>query len=278
MVAMINIDLQRLPSSLELPDSDDRPVDNEDQNLLPNILLFLLRFIWNERTDWFFGVDMGIYHDVEKPRVPVVPDGFLALGVERHKNNASRRSYVLWEEQWVVPILALEMVSWTPGSEYQGKMAIYQKLGVLYYIIYNPGFWRRDGHQPLEIYRLVNGQYQLQSGEPFWMPEIGLGIGRCPTIAGKIEQEILSWFDDRGERYLQPEEQTRIAKEQARTERRERLSAEQQAQVEQERRLAAEELAQVAQEQAQVEREERLAAEKQAETLLQRLRELGEDI
>jgi Uma2 family endonuclease len=82
--------------------------------------------------------------------VPVVPDGFLALGVERHKNNASRRSYVLWEEQWVVPILALEVVSWTPGGEYQEKMAIYQKLGVLYYIIYNPEFWHRDGHQPLE--------------------------------------------------------------------------------------------------------------------------------
>jgi hypothetical protein len=75
---MINIDLQCLPSSLELPDSDDTPVDedwsrrfppakkvrNEDQNLLPNILLFLLQFIWNERTDWFFGVDMGIKNRV----------------------------------------------------------------------------------------------------------------------------------------------------------------------------------------------------------------------
>jgi Uma2 family endonuclease len=260
MVAMINIDLidlQRLPSSLELPDSDDTPVDNEDQNLLPNILLFLLQSIWDERTDWFFGVDMGIYHDVEKPRVPIVPDGFLALGVERRKNNISRRSYVLWEEQWVVPILALEMVSWTPGGEYQEKMAIYQKLGVLYYVIYNPEFWRRDGHQPLEIYRLVNGQYQLQSGEPFWMPEIGLGIGRCPAVIEQAAQEMLSWFDARGDRYLQPIEQTQIAQEQAQVEREERLAAEEQARIEQEMRLA---------------------AEKQIETLLQRLRELGEDI
>jgi Uma2 family endonuclease len=275
---MINIDLQRLPSSLDLPDSDDTPVDNEDQNLLPNILLFLLQSIWNERTDWFFGVDMGVYHNVKKPRMPVVPDGFLALGVERHKNNASRRSYVLWEEQWVVPILALEMVSLTPGGEYQEKMAIYQKLGILYYVIYNPEFWRRDGHQPLEIYRLVKGQYQLQSGEPFWMPEIGLGIGRYPTVVGKVEKEILSWFDDHGDRYLQPKEQAQIAQEQAQVEREERLAAEEQARVEQEMRLAAEKQVQMAQEQARVEREERLAAEKRAEVLLQRLKELGEDL
>ncbi|MEH2211736.1 MAG: hypothetical protein V7K84_14090 [Nostoc sp.] len=35
-----------------------------------------------------------------------------------------------------------------------------------------------DRHQPFEVYRLVDGSYQLQIGEPFWMPEIGLGIGR----------------------------------------------------------------------------------------------------
>jgi hypothetical protein len=34
-----------LPSTAELPCSDDTPVDNEDQNLLPNILLFLLQSI-----------------------------------------------------------------------------------------------------------------------------------------------------------------------------------------------------------------------------------------
>ncbi|MGD1902313.1 MAG: hypothetical protein ACFB9N_08755 [Geitlerinemataceae cyanobacterium] len=31
-----------LPSSRELPCSGDPPVDNEDQNLLPNLLLMLL--------------------------------------------------------------------------------------------------------------------------------------------------------------------------------------------------------------------------------------------
>ena len=49
-----------LPSSAELPCSDDTPVDNEDQNFIPNLLLFLLEYIWANRKDWFFGVDMGV--------------------------------------------------------------------------------------------------------------------------------------------------------------------------------------------------------------------------
>jgi Uma2 family endonuclease len=213
---------QYLPPGSELLDSDDIPVDNEDQNWIPNVLLMLLKNIWGERTDWFFGVDMGVYHATSKnARVPIVPDGFLSLGVERRKNNKSRRSYVVWEEQNVAPILALEVVSWTPGGEYDDKQAIYAKLGVLYYIIYNPEFWLRDGHQPLEVYKLVGDSYQLQIGEPLWMPEIGLGIGRCPEIFAGSNEEVLSWYDDRGDRYLRSEEkeiQANLAATQAKSE------------------------------------------------------------
>jgi Uma2 family endonuclease len=222
-MAMINVDQKHLPSSLELPDSDDIPVDNEDQNWVPNVLLLLLKYIWAERTDWFFGVDMGFYHDLNRPRIPIVPDGFLSLGVERRRNNNSRRSYVLWEEN-IVPILTLEMVSWTPGGEYDHKMAIYQNLGVLYYAIYNREYWQRDGHQPLEIYKLVNGQYQLQIGEPLWMPEIGLGLGRCQEVSGAVEQEVLSWFNERGDRYLRPEEQLQAERAQAQIDREQLLA------------------------------------------------------
>ena len=59
---MLQIDLKRLPTSDELLGSDDTPVDNEDQNFVPNVLLFLLEYIWKNRDDWYFGVDMGIYH------------------------------------------------------------------------------------------------------------------------------------------------------------------------------------------------------------------------
>ncbi len=89
---MLNYDpLACLPSSEELPDSDDTPVDNELQDLIPGLLKALLAMAWSERMDWFFGVDMGIYYDPDLP--PIVPDGFLSLGVERFYDENLRPSY-----------------------------------------------------------------------------------------------------------------------------------------------------------------------------------------
>ncbi len=193
---MLQVDPKlQLPSSTELPCSDDIPVDNEDQNLLPNYLLFLLQRIWADRLDWFFAVDMAIYHTTgANPRVPVVPDAFLSLGVDRKKNGESRLSYVMWEENETPPVMVLEMVSHTPGGEYDRKLEIYRRLGVLYVVVYNPRYWQRERHQPFEVYKLMDGAYQLQIGEPFWMPEVGLGIGRHVLTLGGLEQEGLSWF------------------------------------------------------------------------------------
>ena len=151
---------------------------------------------------------MGLYHTTGiNPRVPVVPDGFLALGVPRRKpGNKSRKSYVVWEEAGTVPTLVLEMVSLIPGGEYEEKISIYQNLGVLYYVIYNPEYWKRDRHQPFEVYKLIGGQYQLQSGEPYWMPEVSLGIGRAQGRLGGMDREVISWFNQQGDRYPSAEE------------------------------------------------------------------------
>lgn len=211
---MLKVPHQNLPNSTELPDSDDTPVDNEDQNFLPNLLLFLLEHIWQDRDDWFFAVDMGVYHTTSaNPRIPVVPDGFLSLGVERRKGGKSRGSYVTWEEQDIVPRLVIEIISQTYGKEYDQKLEIYRRLGVLYYVIYNPHFHQRDRHLPLEIYKLINGKYELQSGEPLWMPEIGLGIGRCVLPTDRLQREVLSWFNGEGDRYLSSAETAQQALE-----------------------------------------------------------------
>ncbi len=167
---------QCLPSSAELPDSDDTPVDNELQNLIPNLLEAILALAWKQREDWFFGVDMGIYHTPGEPSL--VPDGFLSLGVERFIEEEGRLSYVLWEENGIIPQFVLEVVSKTYGGEYEQKKNDYARLGILYYVIYVPGRKTRKGRQPLEVYRLIDGEYELQLNERVGMPEIGLAIGR----------------------------------------------------------------------------------------------------
>lgn len=60
-----------LPSAEDLPDSDDTPVDNELQDLIPHLLQSVLPLIWSERQDWYFGVDMGIYYDPYQPAIPI---------------------------------------------------------------------------------------------------------------------------------------------------------------------------------------------------------------
>lgn len=211
---------QSLPSTADLPCSDDTPVDNEDQNLLPNLLLLLLTTIWADRFDWYFGVDMAVYHTTGiSPKVPVVPDAFLSVGVERKKGGKSRRSYATWEENDIVPIFVLEMVSHTPRDEYDEKLDAYARLGVLYYLVYNPEFWQRDRHQPFELYKLANGAYRLQIGEPYWMPEVGLGIGRHLGQIGGLPQEILTWYDPQGNRYLSAEERAEQERSRAEQER-----------------------------------------------------------
>ena len=198
-----------LPSAEELPDSDDTPVDNELQDLIPSLLKAVLAMAWPDRMDWFFGVDMGIYYDPDRP--PIVPDGFLSLGVQRIIDQDLRLSYVLWEEK-TVPILVLEVVSQTRRGEHSSKKKIYAEMGVLYYAVYSP---RRRRKPPLEVACLVNGSYVLQQGSPVWLPEIGLGIGREQGTYQGITREWLYWYDERGQRLLTPEERARQAEQRA---------------------------------------------------------------
>jgi Uma2 family endonuclease len=219
-----------LPSSEELPDSDDTPVDNELQDLMPGLLKAILANIWRDRMDWFFGVDMGIYYDPDIPAI--VPDGFLSLGVERIVNEDLRLSYVLWEEENIVPIFVLEVVSTKYRGEYSSKKALYADMGVLYYAVYSS---RRRRKPPLELYRLVDGKYEQLSGNPIWLPEIGLGLGRDRGTYLGITREWLYWYDQQGNRYLTPEERAEQAEQQLQQER-QRLEQERQ-RAEQECRL-----------------------------------------
>ncbi len=193
--------LDWLPTAEELPDSDDTPVDNELQELAPTLLKAILAYLWKDRTDWFFGIDMGIYYNPDEP--PIVPDGFLSLGVESVKSENLRSSYVLWEEQGILPQLVLEVVSKTYRREYSGKKDFYEQLGILYYVVYNP---LRRRKPTLEVYKLIQGRYLPMLGNPVWLPELGLGIGKERQTYQGREREWMFWYDQSGTRYLLPEE------------------------------------------------------------------------
>jgi Uma2 family endonuclease len=252
------------PSSEELPDSDDTPVDNELQDLIPGLLKAMLALLWSERWDWFFGIDMGIYYDPDEPAI--VPDGFLSIGVPRLIDEELRLSYVLWEEN-VVPIFVLEVVSKKYRGEYSKKKQKYAQLGVLFYAVYSS---RRRRKPRLEVYRLVNGSYELLQGNPVWLPEMGLGIGRHRGAYQGITREWLYWYDELGQRLLTPEERI--------VETVQRVAIEEQARIEEQQRRIEAERRRHEEQQRRIEAEQRhIEAERRSQTLAQRLRDLGID-
>jgi hypothetical protein len=157
---------------------------------------------------------MGIYYDPEEPAI--VPDGFLSIGVQRIIDEDLRLSYVLWEEDNVIPAFVLEVVSRKYRGEYGKKKAFYAELGVLYYAIYSS---RRRRKPSLELYQLVNGEYVPLVGNPVWLPHLSLGLGRERSTYQGIEREWLYWYDEQGRRYLPPEELAEQTEQQLQRER-----------------------------------------------------------
>ncbi len=248
-----------LPTEFDLPDTDDQPVDNELQILLPALMRAILALLWADRNDWFMGVNLGLYYD---PNLPAIgPDGFLSLGVPRLRDSGELRlSYLVWHEG-IMPQWVLEVVSQKPGGECTEKFAKYAQMGILYYTIYNPKHTRRDKHDRFEVYRLIDGEYVRQTGDPVWMPELGLGIGTAIGQHEGITKEWLYWYDAAGSPHPAPvdviaqarrrAQQAELAQQQAETERQQaeterqqeqqlRQQAEQQLQQEQQRRQQAE--------------------------------------
>jgi Uma2 family endonuclease len=254
-------------------------VDSILQELIPGLLKAILMDIWQERNDWLFGIDLGFYYDLN--RSPVAPDGMLCLGVRDYDNENLRPSYVLWEEK-IIPMFTLEIVSKTPGGEWETKKKIYQSVGVLYYLVYAPLRKRKERFQ---LYKLIEGEYVLQSSgkSPYWMPEIGLGIGFERITHNNTEREWLAWYDETGIRYPTPMERIAAAERQAEAAERQAEAAERQAEAAERQAEAAERQVEIerssreaAERQVEIERSSREAAEREIAILRQRLQELGE--
>jgi Uma2 family endonuclease len=241
-----------LPTAEELPDSDDKPVESELQELVSGLLKTILLDVWRDQTNWIFGLDLGFYYDPDQPAI--APDGFLSLGVEEVDDECLRSSYVLWDEK-VIPLFALEIVSRTPGKEHTKKFQIYQSTGILYYLVYAP---LRKRKAKFQLYKLIDGEYVLQSDgkDPYWMPEIGLAIGAEKQTYRNREREWLFWYDENYVRYPTPTER---------------------AETEASLAKAASERAKAESKRADIATAAQVATEQKNNALRQRLRELGID-
>ena len=82
MLISDNTSQKRLPTMEELPYQDGKPVDSELQDLIAHLLKSILAYIWPNRNDWFFGIDIGWYYDPNKSAIAPPETRFFPLPPE----------------------------------------------------------------------------------------------------------------------------------------------------------------------------------------------------
>ena len=190
----------------------------------------------------FIGTDLNLYYDSRHPSWHKRPDWFLALGVERARQQSDLRwSYVAWQEG-VDPFLIVELLS--PGTEDEDlgntlreinqpptKWQAYEQIiRVPYYATFD-----RYENQ-FRLFQMVGTSYQAVSlnKQRHWFKEIGLWLAVWQGKYQGAEGLWLRWqtahgiwiptADERAERESQRAEQENQRAEQE-SQRAERLAA-----------------------------------------------------
>ena len=160
---------------------DDEPVDNLFSEKQQRLLTRSLYSSWTppplekktkQSRKFLAAANVGIFFS--RYEQPIVPDFFLSLDVEPHEDWYAKehRSYFVWEFG-KVPEVALEIVSNRKGSEINGKLKNYARMGVPYYVVFDP--LQHLSPDVLRIYELGFGKrYRLR--EDAQLPELGLSL------------------------------------------------------------------------------------------------------
>jgi Uma2 family endonuclease len=199
---------------------DDQPVDNlfsaKQQTLLKRTLYASWTPLPSEggqkkRRRFLADVNVGIFFALHEP--PLVPDFFLSLDVEPHRDwyRKEHRSYFVWEFG-KVPEVVIEIVSNRKGGELTVKMKEYARMGVTYYAVHDPE--RQLSRDALRVYELGFGKrYRLR--EDHRLPELGLSLALWRGVFEGKEEEWLRWVDAKGRLIQTGEERAASAEKRA---------------------------------------------------------------
>jgi Uma2 family endonuclease len=248
-----------LPDIRNLITEDDEPVDNLFSETQQRLLTEPLYSSWTGGGRTFLAAaNVGVFYLARRPAI--VPDMLLSLDVEIPEGFWSRetQSYFLWEFG-KPPDVVIEVVSKTARNEDTEKKAIYARMRVGYYVIFDPNDYLMP--QPLTIYRWSNFEYEVQTSAVF--PALGLSLVLWEgEYEGKFDR-WLRWADAKGQ--LIP-----TGKE---------LAAQAQQQAAQAQQQAAQAQQQAAQAQQQAKQAEDLLRQEQerAKRMAEMLRQLGKD-
>ena len=164
----VSVDIESLVTE------DDTPVDNMPSEKQQRLLTEPLYSSWagpGGGRKFLAAANVGVFAEARNPAI--VPDVFLSLDVQVADNfwDKRHRSYFVWEFG-KPPDLVVEIVSNQKGNEVGSKRLRYARMGVGYYVIYDP--FHRLIRDDLRVYRLRGGRYQRRESPRF--PELRLGM------------------------------------------------------------------------------------------------------
>ena len=188
--------LELLPNVDGLAIEDKTPVDNFFSAKLQRLLVEVLYSSWARMgmdRPFVADADIGIFSSVNRP--PIVPDVFVSLDVEapqdfREKKN---RTYFVWEFG-KSPDVVVEIVSNKDGNELGSKLRDYARLGVTYYVVFDP--LQQLGNKLLQVFGLREGKYQAL--DELWLAQVGLGVTLWEGRFEGVEGTWLRWCDRDG--------------------------------------------------------------------------------
>jgi Uma2 family endonuclease len=125
----------------------------------------------------------------------VVPDVLVSLDVEHPEDvwEKRHRSYFIWE-YGKPPEVVIEIVSNKVGGELEHKKNLYARLGIAYYVVYDPEQQLSD--QRLQIFHLRNMIYLLV--DETGLPGMNLGLELWQGQYQGLEATWLRWLDEAG--------------------------------------------------------------------------------
>lgn len=185
------------PKIDDLTIEDDTPVDNFFSAKLQRLLVEILYSSWASfgmTRPFVADADIGIFSSVNLP--PIVPDVFISLDVEvsqdyREKKN---RTYLLWEFG-KSPDVVVEVVSNKKGNELGSKLRDYARLGVTYYVVFDP--LQQLDNTVLHVFGLNQGEYEQL--DPLWLEHVGLGLTLWEGTFEGLTATWLRWCDRDGQ-------------------------------------------------------------------------------
>jgi Uma2 family endonuclease len=181
-------------ASHEYPDTsqmileDDAPVDSfineKQQRLLATV--FYSGADTDIKVPFVAAANVGLFPHVRHKGI--VPDAFLSLNIEAGEQWLERnvRSYLFWEFGKALDVV-IEVVSPTPGNELGSKLTDYARLGIPYYVVFDP--LHKLGETVLRVFQLEAGNYVAKNDA--WFPSINLGL---TLWTGSFENSNYTWL------------------------------------------------------------------------------------